>query len=212
MIFFGTFIEGEVGSLTWALLIGGLEYLFAQSLEAVAEGVRSAEVGYLLVVAGLFVIYFLSSRSRQKTSKQGNGKLRAYFQKAVEVSRCIHLSNIVKPSHGFSVNEDLGDGPAAGQAYYLLLQPLVTGYVNLLKIYILGAQKGLGPRTVRARGRCVNHHFGHGCFRVPNSWRTEPFPVITLTEERKTVNGGGVVPSALMDGLARFSSQWHLHS
>ena len=72
MIFFGTFIEGEVGSLTWALLIGGLEYLFAQSLEAVAEGVRLAEVGYLLVVAGLLVIYFLSSRSRQKTSKQGN--------------------------------------------------------------------------------------------------------------------------------------------
>ncbi|HLD29520.1 MAG TPA: hypothetical protein VJC03_04200, partial [bacterium] len=89
MIFFGTFIEGEVGSLTWALLIGGLEYLFAQSLEAVAEGVRSAEVGYLLVVAGLLVIYFLSSRSRQKTSQRGNGKLRAYFQKAVEVSRCI---------------------------------------------------------------------------------------------------------------------------
>ncbi len=49
-----------------------LGYLFAQSLEAVAEGVRLAEVGYLLVVAGLFVIYFLSSRSRQKTSKQGN--------------------------------------------------------------------------------------------------------------------------------------------
>ena len=99
MIFFGTFIEGEVGSLTWALLIGGLEYLFAQSLEAVAEGVRSAEVGYLLVVAGLLVIYFLSSRSRQKTCKQDNGKLRAYSQKTVEVSRCIQLSNIVKPSH-----------------------------------------------------------------------------------------------------------------
>jgi len=79
VIFFGTFIEGEVGSLTWALLIGGLEYLFAQSLEAVAEGVRSAEVGYLLVVAGLFVIYFPQQQEQAKNLQTGQWKATSLF-------------------------------------------------------------------------------------------------------------------------------------
>lgn len=66
------FLFNLVGCLTWALIIGRLGYLFGQSLEAVAKGIRLAEVGLLLVVAGLLAIYFLSSRSRQKPSKEGN--------------------------------------------------------------------------------------------------------------------------------------------
>ena len=66
------FLFNLVGSLTWALMIGRLGYLFGKSLEAVAKGVRLAEVGLLLVVAGLLATYFLSIRSRQRTSREGD--------------------------------------------------------------------------------------------------------------------------------------------
>lgn len=64
------FLFNLIGSLTWALIIGGIGYLFGQSLEAVARGVRLAEIGLLLVFAGPIVIYLINSIRRKKVHKK----------------------------------------------------------------------------------------------------------------------------------------------
>lgn len=64
------FLFNLIGSLTWALLIGSMGYLFGQSLEAVAKGVRLAEIGLLLLVAGPLAIYFLNSIRKKRLRKE----------------------------------------------------------------------------------------------------------------------------------------------
>lgn len=56
------FFFNLTGSLTWAISIGAIGYLFGQSLETIAKGVELAKVGVLLVIAGLLVIYLLGRR------------------------------------------------------------------------------------------------------------------------------------------------------
>lgn len=58
-----------IGSFTWAILISGIGYVFAQSLDAVARGVKLAEVGFLLVIASLLAIYILNSLRKKKPAK-----------------------------------------------------------------------------------------------------------------------------------------------
>jgi len=62
------FFFNLVGSLAWAVVIGMLGYLFGQSLEALAHGMKLAEVGLLLVLAGLLAIYFLTKKKKKKAS------------------------------------------------------------------------------------------------------------------------------------------------
>lgn len=64
------FLFNLIGSFTWALIIGRIGYLFGQSLEAVAKGVRLAQIGLFLVVAGLIVIYLIGSRRKKKLHKE----------------------------------------------------------------------------------------------------------------------------------------------
>lgn len=64
------FLFNLIGCLTWALIIGRIGYLFGHSLEAVARGVRLAEIGLLLVFAGPIVIYFINSIRRKKFHKK----------------------------------------------------------------------------------------------------------------------------------------------
>ena len=64
------FLFNLIGCLTWALIIGRIGYLFGHSLEAVARGVRLAEIGLLLVVAGPIVIYVINSIRRKKFHKK----------------------------------------------------------------------------------------------------------------------------------------------
>ncbi|MGH7773890.1 MAG: DedA family protein [Candidatus Binatia bacterium] len=63
------FFFNLIGSFIWAVIIGTLGYVFGRSLEAVAKGVKLAEIGFLLVVAGLLAIYFLNKRRKRRTSK-----------------------------------------------------------------------------------------------------------------------------------------------
>jgi membrane protein DedA with SNARE-associated domain len=60
------FFFNLIGSLTWAVVLGWAGYLFGQSLEAIAKGIRLGEVGFALVLAGLLIIYFLNSRRKKK--------------------------------------------------------------------------------------------------------------------------------------------------
>lgn len=64
------FLSNLIGSFTWAFIIGSLGYLFGHSIEVVAKGVKLAEIGFLLVVAGLLTIYLLNSRRKRKTRKE----------------------------------------------------------------------------------------------------------------------------------------------
>ncbi|MEK6602644.1 MAG: DedA family protein [Candidatus Binatota bacterium] len=64
------FLFNLIGSLTWALIIGGIGYLFGQSLETVARGVRLAEIGLLLVLAGPIAIYLINSIRGKKVHKK----------------------------------------------------------------------------------------------------------------------------------------------
>ena len=59
-----------IGSLSWALLIGGSGYLFGRSLEAVAKGVRLAEIGSVLVLGGLLAIYLANKWRKKKAAKE----------------------------------------------------------------------------------------------------------------------------------------------
>lgn len=61
------FLFNLIGSFIWAIIIGRIGYLFGQSLEVIAKGVRLAEIGLLLVVAGPVVIYLLNARRKRKT-------------------------------------------------------------------------------------------------------------------------------------------------
>jgi len=64
------FLFNLIGSFTWALSIGGLGYLFGQSLEVLTKGVRLAEIGFLLIVVGLPAVYLLNSRRKRKARKE----------------------------------------------------------------------------------------------------------------------------------------------
>jgi len=64
------FLFNLSGSLTWALIIGWLGYLFGQSLEAVAQGVRLAQIGLFLLVAGPVAIYLINSKRKKKARKE----------------------------------------------------------------------------------------------------------------------------------------------
>jgi membrane protein DedA with SNARE-associated domain len=64
------FLSNLIGSFAWAFIIGSLGYLFGHSIEVVAKGVKLAEIGFLLVVAGLLTIYLLNSRRKRKTRKK----------------------------------------------------------------------------------------------------------------------------------------------
>ncbi|MCH7761902.1 DedA family protein [candidate division TA06 bacterium] len=71
MGFWRFFFFDLIGSFTWALIIGRVGYLFGQSLEAVTSGVKLAEIGFLLIVAGLLTIYLLNSR-RKRNTREGS--------------------------------------------------------------------------------------------------------------------------------------------
>ena len=60
------FLFNFIGSFIWAVIIGALGYVFGQSLEAIAKGVKLAEIGFLLVLAGLLAIYLLSRKKKRK--------------------------------------------------------------------------------------------------------------------------------------------------
>ncbi len=64
------FFFNLIGSFIWAMIIGALGYVFGQSLEAIAKEVKLAEIGFLLVVAGLLAIYILNKRNKRK-KRQG---------------------------------------------------------------------------------------------------------------------------------------------
>lgn len=64
------FLFNLIGSLTWALIIGRIGYLFGQSLEAVAKGLRLAETGLLLLVAGPLAIYLLNCIRKKRLPKE----------------------------------------------------------------------------------------------------------------------------------------------
>lgn len=63
------FFFNLIGSLTWALIIGRIGYLFGQSLEHAVQGVRLAQLGLLLVIGGLVAVYVLNSKRRKKLRK-----------------------------------------------------------------------------------------------------------------------------------------------
>ncbi|MBI2348428.1 MAG: hypothetical protein HYV05_07215 [Deltaproteobacteria bacterium] len=60
------FLFNLIGSLVWALVIGRVGYLFGQSLEAVVQGVRLAQFGLFLVLAGLVAIYLINNSRKKK--------------------------------------------------------------------------------------------------------------------------------------------------
>ncbi|MBI3063145.1 MAG: DedA family protein [Deltaproteobacteria bacterium] len=60
------FLFNLIGSLVWALVIGRVGYLFGQSLEAVVQGVRLAQIGLFLVLAGLVAIYLINNSRKKK--------------------------------------------------------------------------------------------------------------------------------------------------
>jgi len=64
------FLFNLIGSLTWAIVLGWAGYLFGESLEAIAKGIKLGEVGFALVLAGLLIAYFLNSKRKKK--KPGN--------------------------------------------------------------------------------------------------------------------------------------------
>ena len=59
------FFFNLAGSLTWAILIGAIGYLFGQSLETMARGVKLARLGLLLVIVGLLGIYLVGKRRKR---------------------------------------------------------------------------------------------------------------------------------------------------
>jgi len=63
------FLFNLIGSFAWALIIGGIGYLFVQSLDLVVKGEKLAKFGLLLVIAGLIAIYFITRRKKRKTSQ-----------------------------------------------------------------------------------------------------------------------------------------------
>lgn len=64
------FLFNFTGSFTWALIIGTVGYLFGQSLDAIARGIKLAQIGLILVVAGLLIIYLLNNRRKRNLSKE----------------------------------------------------------------------------------------------------------------------------------------------
>lgn len=64
------FFFNLIGSLIWATTLTGAGYLFGQSLDLVAKGIRLAEIGLLLVVLGLVGVYLLNSRKKRRAEKE----------------------------------------------------------------------------------------------------------------------------------------------
>lgn len=65
------FIFNLIGSFTWAVILVCIGYVFGQSIEAMAKGMKAGgKIGLILVVAGLIVIYFVNRRR-----KRGPGNL-----------------------------------------------------------------------------------------------------------------------------------------
>jgi len=62
------FFFNLVGSLAWAVTVGTIGYAFGQSLEALAKGVKLAELGLLLVLAGLLIVYLVTKKRRKNPS------------------------------------------------------------------------------------------------------------------------------------------------
>src|SRR3989338_5470126 len=66
MGFWRFFLFNLIGSLVWALVIGRVGYLFGQSLDAVVQGVRLAQIGLFLVLAGLVAIFLFNKKKKKK--------------------------------------------------------------------------------------------------------------------------------------------------
>lgn len=60
------FFFNLTGSFAWALVLCWIGYLFGQSLEVMAKGVKLAEIGFILVIAGLIIVYYLNIRRKKR--------------------------------------------------------------------------------------------------------------------------------------------------
>ncbi|HEV8342300.1 MAG TPA: DedA family protein [Candidatus Binatia bacterium] len=60
------FLFNLVGSLIWAVLLGWVGYIFGESIESIAQGVKLGEIGFILVLAGLIIIYLLNRRRKRR--------------------------------------------------------------------------------------------------------------------------------------------------
>ncbi|SRR5712692_2151447 len=69
MGFMRFFLFNLIGSFAWAAALGWIGYLFGRSIGVIAKGVKLAEIGFILVLAGLLIVYFLNSRRRKKRSE-----------------------------------------------------------------------------------------------------------------------------------------------
>jgi len=59
------FVFNFMGSLIWALVMGGAGYFFGRSVELLAKGARLAEIASLLVLAGLVAAYLINRRKKK---------------------------------------------------------------------------------------------------------------------------------------------------
>ena len=59
------FLFNFMGSLIWALVMGGGGYFFGRSVEALAKGAKLAQIAALLVVAGLVAAYLINRRKKK---------------------------------------------------------------------------------------------------------------------------------------------------
>jgi membrane protein DedA with SNARE-associated domain len=60
------FLFNLVGSLIWAVLLGWVGYIFGESIGPIAHGVKLGEIGFILVLAGLIIIYLLNRRRKRR--------------------------------------------------------------------------------------------------------------------------------------------------
>jgi membrane protein DedA with SNARE-associated domain len=60
------FVFNLVGSLIWAVLLGWVGYIFGESIGPIAQGVKLGEIGFILVLAGLIIIYLLNRRRKRR--------------------------------------------------------------------------------------------------------------------------------------------------
>ena len=62
------FLFNFMGSLIWALVMGGSGYFFGRSVEALAKGAKLAQIAALLVLAGLVAAYLINRRRAKKSA------------------------------------------------------------------------------------------------------------------------------------------------
>jgi membrane protein DedA with SNARE-associated domain len=60
------FLFNLVGSLIWAVLLGWVGYIFGESIGPISQGVKLGEIGFILVLAGLIIIYLLNRRRKRR--------------------------------------------------------------------------------------------------------------------------------------------------